>query len=165
MSEEIKNKKVNNDVEDKTLDVKDEVTVVNEEENKEQPKQDTAEKVSEKDATKKLTDKDKLFRVGDLVELGYKIIEGGNERVQPYSGIVIAKKGSSIARTFTVRRVGAKNIGVERIFPLHSPKISYIKVVKPGKVRRSKLYYLRQNRSKKDSKIKERIIITPNSAK
>ena len=102
--------------------------------------------------------KDRLFRVGDTVEVGYKIVEGGNERIQPFSGVVIAKKGMNVSRTFTVRKIGAKNIGVERIFPLHSPKISYIKIIKPGKVRRAKLYYLRQNRSKKDSKIKDRII-------
>lgn len=164
MSEEAKNKKINIESESKPAEEV-EKKVVEEAEDLEVAKnvvdKPIEEKpVEEKVTTKKLTDKDKLFRVGDLVEVGYKIIEGGNERVQPYSGIVIAKKGSSIARTFTVRRIGAKNIGVERIFPLHSPKISYIKVLKPGKVRRSKLYYLRQNRSKKDSKIKERIVVT-----
>lgn len=117
--------------------------------------------IIDKDSTEtpqKGENKDRLFRVGDTVEVGYKIIEGGNERVQPFIGIVIAKKGMNVSRTFTVRKMGAKNIGVERIFPLHSPKISYVKIVGGGKVRRAKLYYLRQNRSKKDSKIKERII-------
>ncbi len=115
----------------------------------------SAAEVKEEKAFTKIKDKDMLFRVGDTVSVGFKIVEGGSERVQSFEGLVIAKKGKEVSRTFTVRRIGAKNIGVERIFPLHSPKIAYIKVLKKGKVRRAKLYFLRQNRSKKDSKIKE----------
>jgi large subunit ribosomal protein L19 len=100
---------------------------------------------------------DKQFRAGDTVKVNYKIIEGGKERIQPFEGVVLSKRGMGISKTFTVRRVGSKNIGVERIFPLYSPKIASVDVLKKGKVRRAKLYYLRQQRSKKDSKIKERV--------
>lgn len=103
------------------------------------------------------TDLAKTFRVGYTVKVNYKIIEGGKERIQPFEGIVISKKGKGVSKTFTVRRIGAKNIGVERIFPIYSPKISSIDVIKIGVARRAKLYYLRQKRSKKDSKIKEKV--------
>ena len=99
----------------------------------------SAAEVKEEKAFTKIKDKDMLFRVGDTVSVGFKIVEGGSERVQSFEGLVIAKKGKEVSRTFTVRRIGAKNIGVERIFPLHSPKIAYIKVLKKGKVRRAKL--------------------------
>jgi len=115
--------------------------VVGREEEKLEPKKDLA----------------KTFRVGDTVKVNYKIIEGGKERIQPFEGIVISKKGKGVSKTFTVRRIGAKNIGVERIFPTYSPKISSIDILKLGVVRRAKLYYLRQQRSKKDAKIKEKV--------
>ena len=82
------------------------------------------------------------FNVGDTVNVSVKVIEGAKERIQNYEGIVIAKKNGGIRETFTVRRI-SYGIGVERTFPVHSPKIAGITVVKRGKVRRAKLYYLR----------------------
>lgn len=96
------------------------------------------------------------FRVGDKVVVNYKIIEGSKSRVQPYEGIVIGIKGSGVSKTFTVRRMGAANIGVERIFPMSSPNIESVAVRASGKVRRAKLYYLRERTGKAASKIKER---------
>ena len=83
------------------------------------------------------------FRVGDTVNVGVKIIEGKKERIQAYEGIVISRKGSGISETFTVRKISG-GIGVERTFPVHSPKLDYIKVVRKGKARRAKLYYARE---------------------
>jgi large subunit ribosomal protein L19 len=88
-----------------------------------------------------------LIRIGDTLKLGVKIIEGNKERVQFYEGTVIAKKNSSINTTITVRKV-LDGIGVERIFLIHSPKIDSITVLRSSKVRRSKLYYLRNLRGK-----------------
>ena len=88
-----------------------------------------------------------LIRIGDTIKLGVKIIEGNKERVQFYEGIVIAKKNSSINTTITVRKV-LDGIGVERIFLIHSPKIDSINILRSSKVRRSKLYYLRNLRGK-----------------
>nr|YP_010172843.1 ribosomal protein L19 [Eucampia zodiacus]QSH90619.1 ribosomal protein L19 [Eucampia zodiacus] len=88
-----------------------------------------------------------LIRIGDTVKLGVKIIEGSKERVQFYEGTIIAKKNSSINTTITVRKV-LDGIGVERIFLIHSPKIDSITVLRSSKVRRSKLYYLRNLRGK-----------------
>ena len=82
------------------------------------------------------------FNVGDTVKVGFKVIEGTKERVQNFEGVVIAKKHGGIRETFTVRRLSF-GVGVERTFPVHSPKITSITVVKKGKVRRAKLYYLR----------------------
>lgn len=82
------------------------------------------------------------FNVGDTVKVSFKVIEGTKERIQAFEGIVIAKKNSGIRETFTVRRL-SYGIGVERTFPVHSPKVTDVKVVKRGKVRRAKLYYLR----------------------
>ena len=83
------------------------------------------------------------FRVGDTVRVDVKIIEGKRERIQAFEGIVMARKGSGISETFTVRKI-SYGVGVERIFPVHSPKISKITVVRTGKVRRAKLNYLRK---------------------
>ena len=83
------------------------------------------------------------FNVGDTVKVSVKVIEGTRERIQGYEGIVIAKRGGGISETFTVRRISF-GVGVERTFPLHSPKVADIKVVKKGAVRRAKLYYLRK---------------------
>ncbi len=94
------------------------------------------------------------FNVGDTVKVGYRIIEGGKERIQNFEGVVIAKKNGGIRETFTVRRLSF-GVGVERCFPLHSPKIAYVNVVRAGKVRRAKLYYLR-GRTGKAAKIKEK---------
>lgn len=97
------------------------------------------------------------FRVGDTVRVIYKIVESGEvRRTQPYEGIVISKKGSKASKTFTVRRIGADNVGVERIFPLYSPNIESISVVKKGKVRKAKLYYLRDKTGRAAMRIKDR---------
>ena len=82
------------------------------------------------------------FRVGDTVRVDVKIIEGKRERIQAYEGIVVARKNGGVSETFTVRKMSS-GIGVERIFPVHSPKIAGITVVKKGKVRRAKLTFLK----------------------
>lgn len=96
------------------------------------------------------------FRVGDTVRVHYRIIEGEKTRIQPYEGIVISKKGSQMCKSFTVRRIGADKVAVERIFPLHSPNIEKLEIMKPGKVRRAKLYYLRDKKGRAAMRIKER---------
>lgn len=83
------------------------------------------------------------FRVGDTVKVDVKIIEGKRERIQAFEGIVIARKGSGISETFTVRKKSS-GVGVGRIFPVHSPKIAAITVIKKGKVRRAKLNFLKK---------------------
>ena len=105
----------------------------------------------EKDFVKKNLPK---IRIGDNVKVGVKIIEGNRERVQFYEGTVIAKRNSSINTTITVRKV-LQGIGVERIFLIHSPKVDSITVLRSSKVRRSKLYYLR-NLKGKASRLKQR---------
>ena len=95
------------------------------------------------------------FGIGDTIRVDVKIREGERERIQAFEGTVIAKKGSGVAETFTVRRV-SYGVGVERVFPLHSPNVAGVKIVRRGKVRRSKLYYLR-DRVGKAAKVKERI--------
>ena len=94
------------------------------------------------------------IQIGDTLKLGVKIIEGNKERVQFYEGTVIAKKNSSINTTITVRKV-LQGIGIERIFLIHSPKIASIEIIRHAKVRRSKLYYLRNLRGKA-SRLKQR---------
>ena len=93
------------------------------------------------------------FNIGDTVRVMVKVKEGEKERIQAYEGVVIAKKGSSVRETFTVRRVSF-GIGVERTFLLHSPRIDKIIVVRKGKVRRAKIYYIR-DLSGKAAKVKE----------
>ncbi len=88
------------------------------------------------------------FRPGDQVEVHYRIREGEKERIQVFKGVVIRRKGGSSRETFTVRKV-SYGVGVERIFPVHSPKIEKLEVVSRGHVRRAKLYYLRDLRGKK----------------
>lgn len=95
------------------------------------------------------------FNIGDTVKVSVNIKEGERERIQMFEGTVIARKGSGVAETFTVRRV-SYGVGVERIFPIHSPNVKNIQVVRHGKVRRSKLYYLR-DRLGKAAKVKEKI--------
>ena len=95
------------------------------------------------------------FNVGDTVKVSFKVIEGTKERIQAFEGIVIAKRNSGIRETFTVRRV-SYGVGVEKTFPVNSPLIDRIEVVRHGKVRRAKLYYLR-DRVGKAAKVKERI--------
>jgi len=94
------------------------------------------------------------FRAGDNISVSYKIVEGAKERVQIFRGDVIQVKGTGATKTFTVRKISG-NVGVERIFPLSSPAITEIAVNKKGKVRRAKLYYLRELVGKK-AKIKEK---------
>jgi len=94
------------------------------------------------------------FRAGDTVRVHVRLVEGNRERVQAFEGIVIAISGSGVRRTFIVRKV-SYGVGVERIFPLHSPKLDAIEVVRRGQVRRAKLFYLRQLRGKA-ARIKER---------
>ena len=93
------------------------------------------------------------FRVGDTVRVYVKVVEGSRERLQAFEGTVMAKRNGSIRETFTVRRV-SYGIGVERTFPLHSPRVDHIEVIRRGKVRRAKLYYLRDLQGKA-AKIKE----------
>jgi large subunit ribosomal protein L19 len=88
-----------------------------------------------------------LMNIGDGVKIGVKIIEGNKERIQHYEGTIIAKKNSSINTTITVRKV-LQNIGIERIFLVHSPKIDSISILRSSKVRKSKLYYLRNLKGK-----------------
>lgn len=94
-----------------------------------------------------------VFSVGDTVKVSVKVIEGAKERIQAFEGIVIAKRNGGIRETFTVRRM-SYGVGVERTFPVHSPKVAKIDVIKRGKVRRAKLYYLR-NLTGKAAKVEE----------
>src|SRR5690554_2384434 len=93
------------------------------------------------------------FRPGDTLKVHVKVIEGTRERVQIFEGVVIKRQGGGISETFTVRKI-SYGVGVERTFPFHSPKIERIEVARRGKVRRAKLYYLRELRGKK-ARIKE----------
>lgn len=95
------------------------------------------------------------IRIGDTVRVHVRIREGERERIQVFEGTVIAKRGSGISSSFTVRRL-SYGVGVERVFPLHSPNVDKVEVVRNGKVRRSKLYYLR-DRVGKAAKLKEQI--------
>ncbi len=92
-------------------------------------------------------------RPGDTVRVLVRVIEGDKERLQPFEGVCIARRGGGLRETFTVRKVSG-GVGVERIFPLHSPSISEIEILRRGKVRRAKLYYLRGRRGKR-ARIKE----------
>ena len=94
------------------------------------------------------------FRPGDSVRVSVRVREGEKERLQAFEGVCIGRRGGGVSETFTVRKVSS-GIGVERIFPLHSPNLAEIKVVRRGKVRRAKLYYLRKL-SGKAARIKER---------
>jgi large subunit ribosomal protein L19 len=93
------------------------------------------------------------FKPGDQVKVYFKVVEGGNERIQIFEGVVIRMKGSGLSETFTVRKVSF-GVGIERIFPINSPRIDKVEVVRHGKVRRAKLYYLR-NLSGKAARITE----------
>ena len=95
------------------------------------------------------------FNVGDTVRVDVRIKEGDRERIQAFEGTVIAKKHGGVAETFTVRRV-SYGVGVERVFPIHSPNVVSVEIIRHGRVRRSKLYYLR-DRVGKASKVKEQI--------
>ncbi len=95
------------------------------------------------------------FGIGDTVRISVNIREGDRERIQQFEGTVIARKGSGVAETFTVRRV-SYGVGVERVFPLHSPNVKDIQVIRKGHVRRAKLYYLR-DRVGKAARVKEKL--------
>ncbi len=96
----------------------------------------------EKITNKQLNPSVPEFRVGDTVNVGVRIIEGKKERIQAYEGVVISRKGTGVSETFTVRKMSG-GIGVERTFPIHSPKLDSITVTRKGKARRAKLYYAR----------------------
>ena len=96
-----------------------------------------------------------VIRIGDTVRIHNKIKEGNKERIQMFEGTVIAKHGGGISETFTVRRV-SYGCGVEKTFPLHSPNVAKVDIIRVGKVRRAKLYYLR-DRVGKASKVKEKV--------
>ena len=93
------------------------------------------------------------FRPGDTVRVHVKVVEGTRERIQVYEGVVIKRRGGGISETFTVRKI-SYGVGVERTFPVHTPKIAKLEVIRRGKVRRAKLYYLRNLRGKA-ARIKE----------
>ncbi|MBF0536631.1 MAG: 50S ribosomal protein L19 [Nitrospirae bacterium] len=95
-----------------------------------------------------------VFHIGDTIRISVRVVEGDKERIQPYEGVVIARKSGGIRETMTVRKISF-GVGVERIFPLHSPIIKEIQLIKRGDVRRAKLYYLRHKKGK-DAKIKEK---------
>jgi len=94
------------------------------------------------------------FQPGDTVRVQVKVVEGGRERIQAYEGVVIARAGGGIGETFTVRRV-SYGVGVERVFPLHSPRVERLEIVRRGVVRRAKLHYLRDMRGKR-TRIREK---------
>ena len=102
------------------------------------------------------------FQIGDTVEVHTRILEGGKERIQIYSGVVMARRGRGTAEMFTVRRIVAGE-GVERTFPIHSPKVAKIEVKRHGRVRRAKLYYLRGLKGKA-SRLRERDVKTEKTA-
>ncbi|MDR2510682.1 MAG: 50S ribosomal protein L19 [Spirochaetaceae bacterium] len=101
------------------------------------------------------------FKIGDTVRVHFKIVEGKTERIQVYEGLVIAIKNSRVGRTFTVRK-NSYGVGVERVFPVHSPRIARIEVTRAGKIRRAKLYYIR-TKIGKAAKIKE--LLGPKAAR
>lgn len=109
--------------------------------------------------TTQLRDDIPEFGPGDTVNVHVRVVEGDKERIQQFKGVVISVRGSGARKTFTVRKV-SDGVGVERIFPLNSPKIAKIDVLRRGHVRRAKLYYLRQ-RSGKSARIKEKRYIAP----
>ncbi|HUX51689.1 MAG TPA: 50S ribosomal protein L19 [Spirochaetia bacterium] len=111
--------------------------------------------------TAQIKDDAENFRIGDTVRVHFNIVEGKNERVQIYEGLVIAMKNSGLRKTVTVRKI-SYGVGVERVFPLHSPRIQKVEVIRTGKVRRAKLYYIRE-RVGKAAKVKE--LIRKKSAK
>lgn len=97
------------------------------------------------------------FQVGDTVAVSLRITEGGKERIQVFEGDVIAMKGSGASKTFTVRKIAANSVSVEKILPLYSPNVAGIKFIRTGKVRRAKLYYMR-DRIGKAARVKEKIM-------
>ncbi len=105
--------------------------------------------------TSQLKEEAESFQIGDTVKVHFAIVEGTNERIQVFEGVCIAKKNSGLRKTFTVRKI-SYGVGVERVFPLHSPRVQKVEVVRRGRVRRAKLYYVR-NRIGKAAKVMEYI--------
>jgi large subunit ribosomal protein L19 len=99
-----------------------------------------------------------VFKPGDTISVHVKVVEGDKERIQQFQGIVMGIRGSGISKTFRIRKI-SNGVGVERIFPLHSPSIAKVDILKEGHVRRAKLYYLRKLSGKSATKIKEKIKI------
>ncbi|HEY1052775.1 MAG TPA: 50S ribosomal protein L19 [Prosthecobacter sp.] len=108
------------------------------------------EKINQEQLKKDVT----TFNVGDTVKVHTRVIEGDKERVQIFAGIVIARKGFGINAAFTVRKISYGE-GVERVFPLHSPKVAKVEIVKPGRVRRARLHYLRGRQGKEAMSVKD----------
>jgi len=102
------------------------------------------------------------FEIGDTVRVHYRIVEGDKERIQVFEGIVIAMDNKGISKTFTVRKISFE-VGVERVFPVYSPRIAKVETIRKGKARRSKLYFLRE-RTGKSAKLKERRILSNKGA-
>ena len=109
------------------------------------------------------TNKVPVFEIGDTVRVHVKVIEGEKERLQVFEGVVIARKGKKISETFTVRKI-SYGVGVERVFPVNSPNVAKIDVMRKGKVRRAKLYYLRDKKGK-EAKVAEREFSQPAKSK
>ena len=107
-------------------------------------------KIEQEQSKKDITE----FRVGDTVKVHTRVVEGDKERIQIFQGIVIGRKGSGLNQAFTVRKISYGE-GVERVFPLHTPKISKVEVVRTGKVRRARLHYLRSRKGKDATTVKE----------
>jgi len=97
-----------------------------------------------------------IFKPGDTISVHVKVVEGDKERIQQFQGIVMGIRGSGISKTFRIRKI-SNGVGVERIFPLHSPSIARVDILKEGHVRRAKLYYLRKLSGKSATKIKEKV--------
>ena len=104
-----------------------------------------------------------VFKAGDTVRVKVKVVEGDNERLQAFDGVVIARRGSGISETFTVRKISF-GVGVERIFPVHSPRVDSIEVLKVGKVRRAKLNYLTKLSGKAARLQEVKKVVTANAA-
>ncbi len=113
------------------------------------------ELIEKENQTKEITP----FKVGDTVKVYFKIVEGNKERIQVFEGLVIARKNGGIRETFTVRKISF-GVGVERTFPVYSPRIDKIEVVREGKVRRAKLYYIRDLDGKAGIRVKEKIKVS-----
>ena len=113
------------------------------------------ELIEKENQTKEITP----FKVGDTVKVYFKIVEGNKERIQVFEGLVIARKNGGVRETFTVRKISF-GVGVERTFPVYSPRIDKIEVVREGKVRRAKLYYIRDLSGKAGVRVKEKIKVS-----
>lgn len=96
------------------------------------------------------------FSPGDTIRVQIRVVEGGKERLQAFEGICISRKGGGLNETFTLRKIASHGVGVERTFPVHSPRLATIKVIRKGDVRRAKLYYLRGKVGKAASRVKEK---------